>query len=190
MIYSNTNLKAEEREFSFGKMFVIALGESGRGRKEIILPCPEGITIKKGLNEDLSIGFSKSGKPKIVQAYDCTMFYLLSSYGGYTRRGNGIIKVLNEDETSTFAFSTSNCLAYGNGADGDAGRIGDWDVVLLSDPKKNIAVRYSGGGFIENLSFIIGSVEIPNLELEGALDAGMITEEQFLIAKGYRDRNS
>ena len=59
-----------------------------------------------------------------------------------TRRGNDSIWVPSDkhDEYET--------MAIGWGADGMAGRIGSWDVVLLKAPKEGIVrVRTSGGGY-------------------------------------------
>jgi len=190
MIYSNTQIPSEEREFSFGKLHVIALGEKGRGRQEIVLPCPPKTKIKKGENPDLTIGFSKTGKPKIIPCYqkEETNYYLLSSAGGYTRRGCGDFRILNgyvkknifdyglcdyisqKSNPSLKSYLTKDLhnivekcyyldsnyeliqkyeLASGNGADGDAGRIGTWDVTLLQFPSAQditIKIYYSGGG--------------------------------------------
>lgn len=188
MIYSNVKIASEEREFSFGKMTVIALGEKGRGRREIVLPCPKDTVLKEGLNEGLTIGFSKSGKPKIVSGYDSELYYVLSSYGGYTRRGNGTIYIIREGEKHSID-AMDDCLEYGNGADGDAGRIGDWQVIVMKPRATDvISLKYSGGLGNEFREYIFGTVTIKANELELALDSGKITEEQFRIAENHRDR--
>ena len=40
MIYSNLELKVGEKEFTFGKLKGVTLGERGRGRFEVFLPVP------------------------------------------------------------------------------------------------------------------------------------------------------
>lgn len=143
MLYSNKKLIATEKTFDFGTIFQVGMGEIGRGRKFMALTCPEGTEIKVGLNSDYTVGTTKSGKPRIVKKDDDTMYLTLSAEGGYTRRGNGTIKVLeaHKDEFEV--------MARGNGADGAAGRIGYWDCMLIKAPSTDaiIRVRTSGAGY-------------------------------------------
>lgn len=125
MLYSNRNLESELREFDFGAINQIALGEHGRGRRLLTLTCPEEMTLQNGMNEDYSIGKTKSGKPRIVKKKDNELYMLLSSEGAYAREGDGTIKVLVKDSKNI------EVLARGNGADGLAGRLGSWDVLLI-----------------------------------------------------------
>lgn len=144
MLYSNRKLKAEERVMTFGTIYQVAMGESGRGRKMMALTCPKDTIIERGLNKNLTIGKTKTGRPRINKLEDKELYLLLSSEGGYTRRGNGTIRVL-KDKIDQFEI-----MARGNGADGDAGRVGYWDCMLL---KVNgmvdniIRVRSSGEGY-------------------------------------------
>lgn len=124
MLYLNKAVDVVTREFKFGAVNGIALGEHGRGRQQIFLPTPQGLEEAiGGLRSDLTIGLSKAGKPRINRSKDKDMYLALSSERGYTRRGNGIIKVP--------VGQTVELIARGNGADGDAGRIGYWDVVVV-----------------------------------------------------------
>ena len=142
MLYSNVRVESKERAFDFGTIHQIALGEQGRGRKLMAINCPEGTVVEKGMNETFTIGKTKSGKPRINMAKDDTLYLLLSSQGGYTRRGCGTIQVLQESKEDF------EVLANGWGADGTAGRIGTWDVILLKAPKNGIVkVRTSGAGY-------------------------------------------
>lgn len=146
MIYSNVKLKSEEREFDFGKINQISVGESGRGRKIIALTCPdETVLAENEINNTYSIGTTKSGKPRIVKANDSEVYLILSSQGGYTCRGDGRIFSLKSQKENF------KVLVSGNGADGAAGRIGTWDCFLIKivDPNKSalIRVRTSGGGY-------------------------------------------
>lgn len=146
MIISNVNVESTSKELEFGTIHQIILGESGRGRKELRLTCPENLELKKGCNFGLTITTTKSGKPRISKSNaNNGVFLILSSKGGYTRRGNGWVGswVKNVCEYTL--------LAKGNGADGDAGRIGQWDVVLLKAeglPQCDwIRIRTGGGGY-------------------------------------------
>ena len=142
MLYSNVKVASEERTFDFGTIHQIALGEIGRGRKLMAITCPAETVVEKGMNEHLSVGKTKSGKARINSIKDDELYLLLSSQGGYTRRGDGSIWVPSDEHEK---YET---LAVGWGADGLAGRIGTWDVVLLKAPKEGIVrVRTSGGGY-------------------------------------------
>lgn len=144
MLYSNRNLESEARQFDWGTIFQVALGEHGRGRRLLTLTCPEDTEIKSGINEEYSIGSTKSGKPRIVKKKDNELYMILSSEGGYTRHGDGTIKVLVKDSKNI------EVLARGNGADGLAGRIGTWDCVLIhleGNLETVVQVRTSGAGY-------------------------------------------
>lgn len=143
MLYANQKMEATERTMEFGTIYQIGMGEVGRGRKFMALTCPKDTKIEKGLNPDFTIGTTKSGKPRINKKADNTLYMMLSAEGGYTRRGNGTIKVL-ESQREKFEV-----IARGNGADGDAGRIGFWDCMLLKAPNTDaiVRVRTSGSGY-------------------------------------------
>lgn len=148
MVYSNTAVSAIAREMDFGTLHQIQLGEYGRGRKLMTITCqhPDMNLKKNFMHENLNIGTTRSGKPKLVNQNVSTELYLvLSSQGGYTRRGNGYILTKKED------YDNFEVIGRGNGADGDAGGIGYWDVRLLKvkDISKDfvIRVRTSGGGY-------------------------------------------
>ncbi len=125
MIYSNVTTKPNKREFEWGTIFQIALGEHGRGRKLLALTCSEFTMINKGENPDYSIGKTRTGRPKIVRQKNEELFLLLSAQGGYTSKGDGTIKVLAKDSENI------DVLSRGNGADGLAGKVGSWDVLLI-----------------------------------------------------------
>lgn len=146
MIFSNTKLVAKSKEMDFGTIHQIVLGENGRGRKEIRLACPEGTTLEVGCNFDFTIGETKSGHPRINKGKGNKSFFLLSTEGGYTRRGCGWVGTWKSNE------GQYKVLAHGNGADGLAGRIGQWDVLLIEldgeMPQNDwIRIRTSGGGY-------------------------------------------
>ena len=140
MIWSNKAHAKKEKDFPFGKINVIELGESGRGRKLIVLPSE--VDIQKGLNPDITIGLSKSGKPRINRFKDDKLFLIIDSAGGYTRRGDGVASVHQSCKDDV------KVLSYGNGADGLAGRIGIWEVFVVEVLNNNtiwLKVTLSGG---------------------------------------------
>lgn len=140
MIWSNKSHTKKEKEFPFGKINVIELGESGRGRKLIVLPSE--VDIQKGLNPDITIGLSKSGKPRINRFKDDKLFLIIDTEGGYTRRGCGVVGVHRS------CMDDIKVLSYGNGADGLAGRIGIWKVFIVEVLNNNtiwLEVTLSGG---------------------------------------------
>ena len=66
MLYSNATLKAVSKEMKFGTVTGVAIGEYGRGRREVFLPTPKSVQaddVIKELRSDLTIGTSKSGRP-------------------------------------------------------------------------------------------------------------------------------
>ena len=114
MLYSNKRVGATERTMEFGTIYQIVVGESGRGRRFMALTCPKDTTIESGMNPNYTIGTTKSGKPRLNKKADNTLYMMLSAEGGYTRRGNGTIKVLSSQKDEF------EVMARGNGADGDA----------------------------------------------------------------------
>ena len=141
MLFLNKAVGVEAREFKFGTVNGIALGEHGRGRQQIFLPTPKELEgAVGGLRSDLTIGLTKAGKPRINRGKDKAMYLVLSTERGYTRRGNGIVK--------TPVGQTVELIARGNGADGDAGRIGYWDVILVKANEGDVfRVTWGGSGY-------------------------------------------
>ncbi len=123
MIWSNKKQTMKAKEMPFGNLNCIELGESGRGRKLLVLPSE--VDILEGLNPDITIGLSKTGKPRINRFKDNDLYLVLDTGAGYTRRGDGRVWISRDQEESF------EVLAGGYGADGDAGRIGNWDVLVL-----------------------------------------------------------
>lgn len=141
MLFLNTTVEVIAREFKFGIVEGISLGEHGRGRQQIFLPTPQGLKgAIGGLRTDLTIGLSKAGKPRINHGKDKDMYLALSTERGYTRRGNGVVK--------TPVGQTVELIARGNGTDGDAGRIGYWDVILVKANEGDVfRVTWGGSGY-------------------------------------------
>ena len=123
---SNTAVQSVARR----DMTVLILGEPGRGRKQIAIPCPEG--IKDG--EDVTFsggGTTPQGikrKTKIELGDDGKKVWLarVSTAGAYIRGANG--------GASTQPQYGVKTLELAHGAFGDAGRIGIWRDYLAVIP--------------------------------------------------------
>ena len=144
MLYLNKAKKIEERMVGDYTVKGVTLGEFGRGRREVFLSTNLTIEkIQKGLNTDLSIGKTRSGRPKLIEEKDGKLYLILNSSNGYTRRGCGFQNVREEDKERI------TVIARSNGADGDAGGIGSWDenlVEILGKESLVIRNKRSGGG--------------------------------------------
>jgi len=140
MIFSNKRWERVEKEFPFGKVEGIVMGEEGRGRKEVFVPSK--YYILQGENLGLGVGQTKTGKPRINLDETSGTYLMIGTYRGYTRRGDGFIDFTRPE---ALEFLT---VAYG--ADGGAGRIGRWYdyLIKINDFTKDtmIRVHYSGGG--------------------------------------------
>lgn len=131
------NLKSEKRELSFGELTVIALGERGRGRYETLVPFQGNIS-----ETDFVVPVpTKSGRTKIIKGGDAKGWIArISCEGCYTRCTEGYAQIYKNDEGKI------SVLASGNGAEGDAGRIGWWaDYLLKIEENALIRVKRHGG---------------------------------------------
>ncbi len=141
MLYSNIALKVVPREMKFGTVTGVAIGEYGRGRQEVFLPTPKSVQaddVIKGLCPDLTIGTSKSGRPRIDAREDDDIYLILSSKRDYTCRGDGHVKAPKSQEVEL--------IARGRGADGTDGRIvGVWDAIIVK-AKDGDVFRLTWGG--------------------------------------------
>ncbi len=149
MFFINITTEVVAKKLKFGTIEGISLGEHGRGRQQIFLPTPQGMEgAVGGLRTDLTIGLTKAGKPRINRVKDKDIYLALSTERGYTRRGNGVIK--------TPVSQTVELIARGNGADGDAGRIGYWDVVLVKANEGDVfRVTWGGSGYDYEPTFYV-----------------------------------
>lgn len=125
MLYSNKEFKMEEKEMSFGKLKVIELGNRNPRSRQIYIP--SNFDINKGVTKNLSIGLSKSGKPKIVKGDDEDYIYLLLSsfdFSCFHRQGT----------VQSTLFTGVECLATAKHTDGLAGKAGSAEEKLLKVP--------------------------------------------------------
>lgn len=119
---------------------VKGFGEINKVRNFMSLICKKDQKIIKGMNKSISIGTTISGKLRISESLDNTLYLILSSKGGYTKEGNGTIQVLNSKK------GQFEILARGNGADGDADSIGFWDCILMKAPSTGAIVKVRTSG--------------------------------------------
>ncbi len=142
MLYFYKTVRAEAKTLANGTTIIgVTLGEQGRGRKQAFLPLPQSYAendeIADGLHADLTIGFSKTGRPRINKASSHEMWLIIQSGHSYSRKGNGRIYATTQSRPEVYA--------RGNGAEGDAGRIGNWDDILVKAHLGDIyRVQHSG----------------------------------------------
>jgi hypothetical protein len=104
--------------------------------------------VIKELSSDLTIGTSKSGRPRIDARTDDDIYLILSSERSYTRRGNGYVKAPKSQEVEL--------IARGNGADGDAGRIGSWDAIIVKAKNGDVfRLTWGGSGYGYDATFYV-----------------------------------
>ena len=126
------NLAAKVIEVAGNKIPVIQLGENGRGRLLVSIPCPErlqdGDTVQALPPQTKANGLKT--KPSIKRSNDPENGWVarISTNGSYIRGACGNISY---DPTQPAPI----VIAKGYGAFGDAGRTGTWDdvVVQVSD---------------------------------------------------------
>jgi len=138
ILFSNKKIGLETREMKFGTLDGLVLGEEGRCRKELFLPSKH--TIKHGVNENLGIGKTKTGRPRIAEDYSEDIYLIIDTKYAYTRVYNGCICVSDKEAFELVDSAT--------GADGEAGSIGHWSVYLLKvkDTSKDLIVRVNYAG--------------------------------------------
>lgn len=150
-----------EKEFQWGEMAVVVLGERGRGRKETFVPyhAPKDAQF-------LEIGASRSGKPKIIASPPSEGWLaVVTGAGTYTRNTYGSVYVPNT------MIDNVSVVAHGHGAYGDAGRIGGWEEFLITAKEGTLLkVRPAGGSHkIERYWLFFGDEEvitIPTSEMD------------------------
>lgn len=171
MIFANKPFLREEREMKFGTLYHITLGEEGRGRKYDLIPIPQDVrAIREGRNLGLTVGKSKSGKPRIFhtsEENDEFIYLLIDTYGSYHRNDDGEITVMKFDGTEV--------LLADNKASGEAGRTGYYPCYLIRVPndgkRRFIKVIMSGDYTDEGIDFRLVVCEKNNVY--------MITDKEY-----------
>ena len=119
------NINPVEKEFSWGKMHVIELGEKGRGRQYVIVPyhAPEDA-------EYLDLAHTKNFHPKLIRSDSSGTGWIayVKPDTWYIRGGYATVE----------APEPVRVIARGQGAYGDAGRLAHWHDFLLYVPDNTL----------------------------------------------------
>jgi len=156
------NIFPIKKKFEWGEMLVVPLGESGRGRKNVLIPYHA-----KEDEEFLELGTTKRGNPKIIAGADGGDSWLavVSAAGCYTKHTYGTVRVPKDQKERV------KVVSHGWGAYGAAGRVGGWDEFLLVVKDNTwLQVKPSGGYKIPAYWLYFGENEVFKLE-EEELDA-------------------
>jgi len=153
----------------------IRLGEEGRGRKIVEIPVVK-FEAEEAVNwaAVANIGNGMFGLVKSQKAEPNSCLVRICTRQGYTRRGNGSWKLWKGNPI---------LVTKGSGADGDAGRIGNWDDGLFILHEGDVIfVRPSGDGpdyalFVKN-----SKVEVEDWLKWKIRDAER--DPDFYVAKG------
>ena len=114
---------------------VLSLGESGRGRSLVQIPCPPG--LEDGVAVTATPAVVKTNglktKPKIEAGGGGGDHWVarISTKTSYIRGANGNVSLSPGGEAPAL-------IAKGHGAFGDAGRTGTWDDVIVVVPDGTI----------------------------------------------------
>lgn len=150
------NIHANELEIGGVETTAIILGEAGRGRKLQKILCPMD-------EEFLDYTFNRIGKVKLISSSsDEGWIARISTLTSYVRGANG-----NISTTDAFAEDIK-ILAHGQGAFGDAGRIGTWDDVLIATQLEKFWVRVKpsrGDGYILRFDRKVHKISFADAEL-------------------------
>ncbi|RLB10739.1 MAG: hypothetical protein DRG39_05650 [Deltaproteobacteria bacterium] len=154
------NITPVKRDFSWGEMHILALGERGRGRHEAIIPYHADPAAPL-----LKVAQTKTGRPKIVadnesEGWSEGWLAVVSGAGYYTRGTYGTVYCCPVDKERI------EVIASGHGAYGDAGRIGLWNVFLVTLPDHTfLKVRPAGGAHkIERYWLFFDTKEVHRIE--------------------------
>lgn len=123
-------IKVESNSNSF-TVLGLSLGQQGRGRQRTIVP------VEKE-SQFYNLGRTKTGNPKLFAGAGDNDGWIarISCEGCYTRDTNG----------RASATEGVTVIARGHGAEGDAGRLGTWDDLLLSVPDGGVVKVKPHGG--------------------------------------------
>jgi len=134
------NVKPVCKQFSWGEMQCIVLGEEGSGRKRVIIPFHASYLEDA---TDYEIGITRRGAPKIIRTGKSSEGWIarIDTYYTYTRGTYGRYEIVSGDVKE---------IALGYGAFGDAGRLGQWDDALITvEPEFPAVIKVfpSGGRY-------------------------------------------
>lgn len=149
MIYSNVHLTPEVRELEWGNLIHFALGMYGKDTRMMSLPTNRGCVVQEGFNPELTVTWTRSGKPrisnKVIPAHrkkKFPMYMLLSAQGeAPVCSTTGKVGVLRKHQKNVkvLARGTSYDLKKGTGEPIY------WDCVLLEVKGPATLVMYKSG---------------------------------------------
>lgn len=160
-------IKVESNSNSF-TVLGLSLGEQGRGRQRTIVPVEResqfyNLGKTKTGNHKLFAGSGDSDSEKWIVRISCE--------GCYTRNTNG----------RASGTEGVTVIARGHGAEGDAGRLGTWDDLLLSVPDGAVVKVKPHGGAKRPAYFLhFGSSEVKKVPEDmwvAYLDANDLNEQ-------------
>lgn len=145
------NIKPTKTKVGNFEINALTLGEPGRGRTYTIVPTPESF-------EFLEPGLSKTGRPRLNKSGSSKGWITrIQTKGTYVRGAVGRVYVSPEFQDNV------SVIARGSGAYGDAGRIGNWDDLIVSVPdetwiqvkpcRHDAYVLYFGEEVVSTLSY-------------------------------------
>lgn len=183
------NIVPEKRQFPWGNMDVVALGEEGRGRKLVLIPFHARYEPQAN---DYNISITRSGKPKIIRTGKPSKGWLahINTEGVYTRNTTGYAMVLRNHVKNV------EIVAVGYGAYGIAGRIGGWaDYLIKVMPNTLIRVKKSGGYktpafylyFSENEVYKFKEEDVSIFEEEFKITIPPLNSDGNLFSKGIEN---
>lgn len=186
MIYTNYEvIESKEREFEFGTISQIAFGYKGRDKSSkgifTALTCPANTVLKYGANANYSMGVTKSGKKRIVDApkKDDTVSFIIISDPALSTKEK---KKLNHDdiiitasdmsavEVEVIGHTEYNYKIIVNHA--PTTRVGMYDVVLVTVSKNCIIGLTS----MANDSEVEYAVDTDNCTITKATESDLMTK--------------
>lgn len=123
------NISVSEVKINDFSFTALTLGEKGRGRVIVNVACPQSFS-------NLEVGTTKQGKPRLNTSKSSKGWLArISTNGAYIRGASGNVS------TNPEIAEKISVIARGQGAFGDAGRIGTWDDILISTELETFWLR-------------------------------------------------
>jgi hypothetical protein len=146
-----------ERQFQWGEMQIIELGQKGRGRKYFLMPYHASKDA-----ELIEFGRTKTDKEKIVSSdKENGWIAIISAKGPYTRGTSGNVYIQEKDKDRVKIHGIGVC------AWGDAGRIGGYKEYLVEiEDETWVMVKPAGGYKVSNYYLYFGSDHVDRVEEE------------------------
>lgn len=123
------NIEAKKVQIADFEISAVSLGEHGRGRQLVNVACPEEFQY-------LEPGLTKNGRFRLnASISDKGWIARINTESSYIRGANGNVSIASEYAEHV------RVEARGYGAYGDAGRIGNWEDIIISTELEDFWVR-------------------------------------------------